>query len=337
MISAVIAAYNAEKYIAKVLNSLLEQTMLPDEIIIVNDGSKDNTLGILREYPKKLSAGLRKKFRNVKGYKIIDQKNKGPAGASNAAIEAARGEIIISVDSDAILDKNFIEKAVDVLKKHNAVGVVGGYIRTANPENFWARMMGYDLEYRYDHIGGKGAEKAIVEHVSPNNTAYRKDIFKKAGKFNQEYQYCQDVEFSYRVLETGYKIVLLKNAGSKHYWRETFWQYTKQQFNVAYWRMKLVRKNPRKAKGDNVAGARMFIQVPVTGLICLLGAAGIFYNTLWIPAGALAGILLIERYEEAIYVMRKKKSFSALLMPFVHIWRNIVWGFAGISYFVIKK
>lgn len=337
MISTVIAAYNAEKYIAKVLNSVLEQTMLPDEIIIVNDGSKDNTLRILREYPKKLNNNLRKKFRNVKGYKIIDQKNKGPAGASNAAIEAAKGEIIISVDSDAILDKEFIEKAVDVLKKHNTVGVVGGYIRTANPENFWAKMMGYDLEYRYDHIGGRGVEKAIVEHVSPNNTAYRKEIFKKVGYFNQEYHYCQDVEFSYRVLEAGYKIVLLKNVGSKHYWKESFWQYTKQQFNVAYWRMKLVRKNPGKVKGDKVAGARMFIQVPVTGMVCLLGVTGIFYIALWVVAGVVAGILLVERYEEAIYVMRKKKSLSALLMPFVHLWRNMVWGFAGISYFVIKK
>jgi glycosyltransferase involved in cell wall biosynthesis len=336
MISVVIAAYNAEPYIRKVLDAVLMQTLPPDEIIIVNDGSRDSTLQVVKEYPKRLGPELKKRFRKLKRYQFISQRNKGPAGASNAAIKAARGDIIISVDSDAVLDKDFIKNAVGVLnkdrKKH--IGVVAGYIGTANPKRFWARMMGYDLEYRYDHIGGLKAKKALVEHVSPNNTAYRREVFKKVGYFDQRYHYSQDVDFSYRVRDAGYRIVLLKDVGSVHYWRETFWGYTKQQFNVSYWRMKLVRKKAANVKGDKVSGARMFMQVPVTGLVVLLYLGALLYAPLWIAGTVALGLLLLERYEEAIYVMCKKKSASALLMPFVHIWRNIIWGFAGVCYVI---
>jgi MoaA/NifB/PqqE/SkfB family radical SAM enzyme/GT2 family glycosyltransferase len=298
MISVVIAAYNAEKYISDVLDSVLMQTLMPAEIVIVNDGSRDRTLKVIKEYPKKLKPELRKRFKKLKRYKFISQRNKGPAGASNPAIKAARGDIIVSVDSDAILDKKFIEKAVGELKKDKRNGVVGGYIKTANPHSFWARMMGYDLEYRYDHIGGRRAKKALVEHISPNNTAYRKEIFRKAGYFDQRYHYCQDVEHSYRVVDAGYRIVLLKKVGSAHYWRETFWGYTKQQFNVSYWRMKLIRKQPGKVTGDKVAGFRMFMQIPITGLVVLLYIASAVYSPSWIVATVLLGALLIERYEE---------------------------------------
>lgn len=334
MISVVIAAYNAEPYIRKVLDAVLTQTLPPEEIIIVNDGSKDNTLRTVKEYPKKLRPELKKRFRKVKRYRIISQKNKGPAGASNTAIKAAKGDIIVSVDSDAVLDKDFIRKAAGMLRKDRKkrIGVAAGYIGTANPEKFWARMMGYDLEYRYDHIGGLNAKKALVEHVSPNNTAYRREVFENVGYFDQKYHYCQDVEFSYRIRDAGYRIVLLKDTGSVHYWRETFRGYTKQQFNVSYWRMKLVRKKKSNIKGDKVSGARMFMQVPLTGLVILLYLGALLYAPLWIAGTALLGLLLIERYEEAVYVTRKKRSASALLMPFVHIWRNIVWGSAVACY-----
>ncbi len=336
MISVVIAAYNAAEYIEEVLDSVLNQTLLPDEIIIVDDGSKDKTLTVIKEYPKKLKPGLKKRFKKVKRYKILSQKNKGPAGASNTAIKAARGDVILSVDSDAVLDRKFIRSAVKELKKDKKLGVVGGYIRTANPDKFWARMMGYDLEYRYDHIGWVDADRAYVEHVSPNNTAYKSEVFRKAGYFDPKYHYCQDVDHSYRVVDAGYRIMLLKKVGSRHYWRETFPGYTKQQFNVSYWRMKLVHKKPGKIRGDKVAGARMFMQVPLTGIIGLLYITTIFHTPIWWVPTILLGLLLIERYEEALYIMWKKKSVSALLMPFVHIWRNIVWGIAGVSYLVGK-
>ncbi len=168
--------------------------------------------------------------------------------------------------------------------------------------------------------------------MSPNSTAYKREVFEKAGMFDESYLYCQDVEFSYRVTGCGYKLLLLKDVGSKHYWRETFKGYTKQQYNVAYGRMQLVKDNPSNVKGDKVSGLRMTMQIPATGLIILLYLISIFYSQLLIVPSVLLGLLLVERLEEAVYLCWKKKSISILLMPVIHIWRNTIWGIAGIMY-----
>ena len=332
-ISVVIAAYNAEQFIAKVLKAIMNQTMLPGQIVIVDDGSRDSTYKEAMRFLKGNEKDLKKL--GVQ-FKLIKQLNKGPAGASNTAIKNAKGEFIVSVDADAVIDKRFIETAIKEIKKDKKLGAVAGYIGTANPDKFWARIMGYDLEYRYDHIGGRKARKAYVDHVSPNNTAYRKDMFKKVGLFDERYFYAQDIEFSYRMVKKGYKIMLIKDAGCKHYWRETFWDYTRQQFNVSFWRLKFLGKNPSKAGGDKVAGIRMFMQVPLTGLAILSALVVTTYHDLWYVPATLFGILLIERYEEALYLLWKKRSASMLLLPFVHIWRNIVWGYS-IIHFLAKK
>ena len=335
MISVVMNAYNCEKYIKEVLDAIIGQTIIPHEIIIVNDGSTDKTLQILKEYPKTLKRESKNRFVLVEKYRIINQENKGIAASANRAIKEAKGKFIVFIESDAVVEPKFIEKSIKYLESNKKIGVVAGYIKTANPEKFWARMMGYDLEYRYDHI--KKGEKAVeVQHLSPNNTVYRREVFDKVKYFDESYNYCQDVEFSYRVKREGFKMVLLKNTGCKHYWKETFFEFTKQQFNVAYGRLKFLKTHPAKRKGDEVAGWRMFMQVPLTGLIIIAAIGSFAFPIIWPVPVLLLILLLIERYEEALYLLKKKKDASVLLMPFIHVWRNIVWG-SAVLYSIVKR
>jgi len=104
-ISVIVPAYNAENHIEKTINSLLNQTLKDLEIIIVNDGSLDNTLQILKKYSKKI--------------KIIDQKNSGPGGARNAGIKAATGEYIGFLDSDDTQDESMYEQMYKKAKEKN--------------------------------------------------------------------------------------------------------------------------------------------------------------------------------------------------------------------------
>ena len=97
-VSVVIPVYNAEKHIEKTINSLLNQTFKDIEFIFVNDGSKDKSLDILREYEKKDSRVI-----------VIDQENSGPGGARNTGILKARGEYIGFLDSDDTQDKRMYE------------------------------------------------------------------------------------------------------------------------------------------------------------------------------------------------------------------------------------
>lgn len=88
-ISVIIPVYNAEKFLAKCLNSLLEQSTPDLEIICVNDGSKDNSLNVLNDFAAK-----------DKRIKIFSQKNSGPAKARNLGIEKASGDYIWLIDAD---------------------------------------------------------------------------------------------------------------------------------------------------------------------------------------------------------------------------------------------
>ena len=97
-VSVVIPVYNAEKHIEKTINSLLTQTFKDIEFIFINDGSKDNSLKILREYEKK-----------DKRIIVIDQENFGPGGARNTGILKSKGEYIGFLDSDDTQDKRMYE------------------------------------------------------------------------------------------------------------------------------------------------------------------------------------------------------------------------------------
>jgi GT2 family glycosyltransferase len=328
MVSIIIAAYNAEKFLSKVLDSIYQQTRLPDEIIIVDDGSSDNTREIAEEYKDKAS----RSFPGI-GYHLIVQKNKGPAAASNVAIKNAKGEYIVSVDSDAIVDRDLIEKCVHEMETNQSIGAVGGYIRTANKDKFWARIMGYDIEYRYDHIGGLQAPKAWMSHISPCNTLYRKEVFDKIGGFSETFGHTHDVDFSYRLTAAGYKILLLKTTGCEHYSKESFSSYIRQNYKYAYGRMMLVSKKVAYIKGDSVAGGpRMMMQVPLTGLGLLGLVAGMIYPTTATIGCITLAILLIERSSEAIYIVRQKKDKGMALMPFIHLLRNVAWGIGCAKY-----
>lgn len=98
-VSVIIPVYNAEKYLAETLNSILAQKLHNIEIICVNDGSTDNTLNILEDYSKK-----------DKRVKIIQKENGGQASARNKGLEIAKGDFIGFMDSDDLIPKDYYEK-----------------------------------------------------------------------------------------------------------------------------------------------------------------------------------------------------------------------------------
>lgn len=115
-ISIIIPVYNQEKYISRCLDSVLNQTYSNIEIIVVNDGSTDDTAFIVDEI---LSRSLR--------IKVIHQKNAGPGNARNTALDIATGEFIGFVDSDDYIEANMYQTMIDVALIYNADVVQCGY------------------------------------------------------------------------------------------------------------------------------------------------------------------------------------------------------------------
>lgn len=102
MISVIVPAYNAEKYIKKCIKSILNQTYSNFEIIIVNDGSTDNTLNIINEF-------------NDKRIRIINQKNGGVSNAKNTALDIIKGDYVTFVDSDDTIPKDALEILINLM------------------------------------------------------------------------------------------------------------------------------------------------------------------------------------------------------------------------------
>ena len=98
--SIIIPVYNVEKYIKKCLDSIFEQSFKDYEVIVVNDGTKDNSMDIVKEY-------------NVK---IINQKNQGLSEARNSGAKKATGEYLIFIDSDDYIDKDLLKEINKSLK-----------------------------------------------------------------------------------------------------------------------------------------------------------------------------------------------------------------------------
>lgn len=108
-VSIIIPAYNAEKYIDKCLYQIVNQTINDFEVIIINDGSTDNTLKKLRKYEKK-----------YKFIKVYSQSNVGQATTRNNAIELVKGEYITFIDVDDFIDTTFLEEMLEEAEKTKA-------------------------------------------------------------------------------------------------------------------------------------------------------------------------------------------------------------------------
>ena len=105
-VSIIIPVYNGESYVRKCLDSVVNQTYKDLEIIIINDGSKDDTLNILNSYKNK-----------DKRIIIIDKVNEGQAIARNIALTKATGDFVTFVDSDDYVELDYIEKFINLAKK----------------------------------------------------------------------------------------------------------------------------------------------------------------------------------------------------------------------------
>ena len=101
--SVIIPSYNQSEYLADAIDSALQQTAKPHEVIVIDDGSTDNSLGIAQRYEPQI--------------RVISQVNKGLSSARNTGIMNAIGEFIIPLDADDILKENYIEVMESILKE----------------------------------------------------------------------------------------------------------------------------------------------------------------------------------------------------------------------------
>ena len=186
LVSVIIPAYNAERFVARTLESVLSQTYKNIEVLVVNDGSTDRTVEIVESFARKDSR-----------IRILHQPNLGAPAARNCGIRSAKGEYIAPLDADDIWHKEKIEAQVECfLRSSPSVGLVYSWSMIIdekdNPLTGIAHEHGGNVlaELIYSNFVGNGSSPMI-----------RRSCFQEVGDFNLHLQGGQDWDMYMRFAE----------------------------------------------------------------------------------------------------------------------------------------
>lgn len=205
-VSVIVPVYNVEKYLEKCLDSLVNQTLKEIEIIIVNDGSPDNSHKIIDKYTKK--------YKNIKAYL---KENGGLSDARNYGLKKASGEYIAFLDSDDFVKEDMYQKMYEKAKSGNFDMIV------------------CDLNYIYENSSVIQRAFSNIKHDTTNikqaminiypaawNKIFKRKLFEKGLEFKKGVWF-EDVEFIYRLLPH------IKSIGVVH---EPFNQYLQREGSI---------------------------------------------------------------------------------------------------------
>ena len=174
-VSILIPAYNEEKDIESLLRTLFEQTYKNMEIVVINDGSTDNTRSILEPYANQGKIRLLN----------LGPPNLGKYAALNAGIKIAKGEIIVVVDADGLLERDAVANMLVPFADPNVMSVSGN-IRVANPVNILTRCQA--LEYVRDiNIPRRAFDLLNIALVVPGPLgAFRRSVAMYVGEYDPD-------------------------------------------------------------------------------------------------------------------------------------------------------
>lgn len=186
VVSVIIPTYNRALMVREAIRSVLDQTYADYEIIVVDDGSEDDT--------RDMVAGLGVSVDKVK---YIYQKNRGRSAARNRGIQGARGELIAFLDADDRFLPHKLEKQVQVLKEHPEYGMTYGYaIGTDENGKVWRR---YNQRRRLS--GWVYPQLLFIKGtiITTPSVMVRARVLREIGDFDETMHMCEDLDLWRRV------------------------------------------------------------------------------------------------------------------------------------------
>lgn len=185
-VSVAMCAYNKERFVGEAVSSILSQTFKDFEFVIVNDGSTDNTLEMIKLYSG-----------DDKRVKIINnERNLGLVGGRNATIKEATGEYIAGFDADDISLPERLERQVDFLDRNIDVALVGTSGYTLDEDGDILRVISVIEDN--DEIQKRLLEANCFIHSS---VMFRREVIEKIGGYRDEFEYAEDYDFILRIAE----------------------------------------------------------------------------------------------------------------------------------------
>ena len=173
LVSVIIPFYKAERFISETLQSVFDQEYPNLEIIVVNDGSPDETLSVLNSFEGKI--------------KIISQKNQGQAAARNTGIQNAQGDIIALLDADDLWPNNHLSLMVPHLIGETSYDFVRGMVEC----------------FKMNDDGSREISDPSFLEVLLGAALYRRSVFDRTGLFDPLMREGEDLDWNLRLRESG--------------------------------------------------------------------------------------------------------------------------------------
>lgn len=177
-ISVIIPVYNGERYLAEAVRSVLDQTLSPDEIIVIDDGSTDGTATLVQS----MAAGIR----------YVYQQNQGPAAARNRGLELASGDIIAFQDADDLWTAERLAIQSILLARHPSIHAVVGRTRFIHEDTAPAEFATQTAAASSPHW-----------FLGIHSGLYRRSAFALTGPFNTSLRYHEDIDWFRRARAAG--------------------------------------------------------------------------------------------------------------------------------------
>lgn len=239
MISVVMPVYNEAANIISTLEALYSNTVLPDEVIVADGGSTDNTVQLIKErFPQAT---------------VINNPEKNAAAGRNEGIKKAQGDVIAFTDGDCIVDKHWIENISKAFSEHEIDGL-GGKVLIAPPinhiEEYWGNLA-------WKLIMNFGDEPYIVDRCTLNdafvtaNCAYKRSLLVKVKGFNNWFaNNAEDVDLCWRAIKSGARLMYIPDVQIYAHNVTTVNGVAKKSFRNGYSSSKLQKKYGSKVNFD---------------------------------------------------------------------------------------
>ncbi|MEK6732963.1 MAG: glycosyltransferase [Candidatus Omnitrophota bacterium] len=314
-ISIVIPVFNAGSTILQAIEACKSQDYPADriEIIVVDDGSTDNTK----------EAAVRPDV------KYIYQKKSGPASARNNGFKNAKGDAICFTDADCTPDTGWVSKLVNHYYAEDTGAVAGSYDVYGSPY-LLDKFVHYEIRDRHSRM------PEYVNSFGTYNVMIKRNAFEAAGGFNPEYCNAsgEDTDLSYRIIRSGYKIYFAKNAFVSHKNILRLLEYFDVQFRHAYWRMKLYKAHCPMIAKDEYGYWKDFLEV-----FLAMGAVFCLFFNLEI-ASILAIALFLIQLSQAVKIAVQGKNIlyaGFSFVTFIRVFVRIAGGAFGFIRFWIFR
>ena len=313
-VSFCVIAYNEEKALPSLFQDIRNQDYPHElmEVVLVDAMSTDKTRALMEDFAK-VDHG----FLDVR---ILENPKKIQAAGWNVAIQAAKCDIILRIDAHTMIPKEFVSKNVAVLESGEYVSG-GQRPNIVEKETPWTNTM---LLAESSMFGSSIApyrasqEKSYVKSVF--HGAYRREVFEKAGLFNESLGRTEDNEMHYRIREAGYKICYTPSIVSYQHVRGTWRGMLKQKYGNGKWIGLTLGVCPKCFS--------LYHFVPLCFVLAIIGSVFCYLLGWKLPLIVLVAVYGVADVLMAVLSVRnqKKKYWQYLLLPWIFLSLHIAYG-----------